>query len=286
MPELPEVETVRCGLAPVFEGADLVKVTASRPDLRFPFPKNFVSRLTGARVDTLGRRGKYLLAGLSTGETLIMHLGMSGRFVIDDGTAKTPGKFNQAPACNPVHNHVVFYCNNGKPATVTYNDPRRFGFMDLVATQALEDCKQFKAMGPEPLGNGFSVVAFNAALKTKSAPIKAALLDQRVVAGLGNIYVCEALYRAGISPRRRASSVAGRRGERLHSEILTVLRAAIKAGGSSLRDFAGVHEDLGYFQHRFEVYDREGEKCPKCDSEIGRIVQSGRSTFYCSGCQR
>ena len=286
MPELPEVETVRRGLAPVLEGAVLAKVATARPDLRFPFPDNFAARLTGARVETLGRRGKYVLAGLSTDETLVMHLGMSGRFTIDDGGANTPGTFRQAEVCNPRHNHVVFDCTGPHPARVTYNDPRRFGFMDLVDTATLEDSRHFKGMGPEPLGNGFSADVLNTALRPKSAPIKSALLDQRVVAGLGNIYVCEALYRAGVSPRRRASSVAGLRGVGLHQEIIEVLRIAIEAGGSSLRDFAGARGDLGYFQHRFDVYDREGQPCQKCDGQISRIVQSGRSTFFCSGCQR
>ncbi|MEM9619390.1 MAG: bifunctional DNA-formamidopyrimidine glycosylase/DNA-(apurinic or apyrimidinic site) lyase [Pseudomonadota bacterium] len=286
MPELPEVETVRQGLSPVFEGAVLTKVATARPDLRFPFPDNFAARLTGARVETFGRRGKYLIAGLSTNESLIMHLGMSGRFTIDEGDVHKPGEFAQAQACDPRHDHVVFECAGPRPGRVTYNDPRRFGFMDLVDTAEVETCRHFLDMGPEPLGNGFAADAFCASLKTRAAPIKAALLDQCVVAGLGNIYVCEALYRARISPRRRARSVAGLRSERLHRAILEVLNDAIRAGGSSLKDFASANGGLGYFQHRFDVYDREGEACRQCGAQINRIVQSGRSTFFCPACQR
>jgi len=286
MPELPEVETVRLGLAPVMEGSVLTRVKTARADLRFPFPKNFAKRLTGARVETLGRRGKYLLAGLSTGETLVMHLGMSGRFTIDEGAPERPGDFAYAQACDTRHDHVLFDCESARSARITYNDPRRFGFMDLAETASLDECPHFLHMGPEPLGNAFSADALNAALRPKLTLIKAALLDQRVVAGLGNIYVCEALYRAGISPRRRARSVAGRRGERLHGKIVEVLRDAVAAGGSSLRDFANAEGGLGYFQHRFDVYDREGAPCRQCGAEIRRIVQGGRSTFFCPSCQR
>lgn len=286
MPELPEVETVRLGLAPVLEGSVLTRVKTARADLRFPFPKNFANRLTGARVETLGRRGKYLLAGLSTGETLVMHLGMSGRFTIDEGAPTRPGDFAHAQACDGRHDHVVFECKSTRSARITYNDPRRFGFMDLVETASLDECRHFQGMGPEPLGNAFSADALNAALRPKLTLIKAALLDQRVVAGLGNIYVCEALFRARISPRRRARSVAGLRGERLHGKIVEVLRDAVAAGGSSLRDFASAEGELGYFQHSFDVYDREGEPCRQCGAEIRRIVQGGRSTFFCQSCQR
>jgi formamidopyrimidine-DNA glycosylase len=296
MPELPEVETVRRGLAPAMEGAIFARVETRRPDLRFPLPLGFAARLKGARIEALDRRGKYLLAALSSGETLIMHLGMSGRFTIDHGPAKRPGGFALAQDCDPKHDHVVFHlegaigANSGQvkraQVMVTYNDPRRFGFMDLAEAGGLDASRHFAGMGPEPLGNGFSPAVLNAALRGKSAPVKAALLDQRVVAGLGNIYVCEALYRARISPRRKAGSVAGSRGDRLYGAIVQVLRDAIEAGGSTLRDFAAADGALGYFQHRFDVYDREGTACRSCSAPVRRIVQSGRSTFYCPSCQR
>lgn len=286
MPELPEVETVRRGLAPFMEGAVISRVELRRPDLRFPLPAGFVQRLSGSRIETLDRRGKYLIAGLSTGESLIMHLGMSGRFTVDAGTARRPGRFAIARSSDARHDHVVFHIESGERAVVTYNDPRRFGFMDIALKGGLESCRHFKDMGPEPLGNGFSADVLNGSLAGRTGPVKTALLDQRVVAGLGNIYACEALYRARISPRRRAGSVAGKRGERLHAAIVSVLRDAIEAGGSSLRDFAGANGDLGYFQHRFDVYDREGKACPSCGGTVSRIVQSGRSTFFCGRCQR
>lgn len=290
MPELPEVETVRRGLAPVMDGALIVAAEARRPDLRFPLPRNFVRRLKGARIEQLRRRGKYLIGALSTGESLIMHLGMSGRFTIDAQTAR-PGTARSAVVgetgeSDPKHDHVVIQLDGARPAQVTYNDPRRFGFMDLAPTQSIEECRHFKGMGPEPLGNEFSAAVLNAALRGKQTPIKAALLDQRVVAGLGNIYVCEALYRARISPRRRAGSVAGLRGDRLHRAVVAVLRDAIDAGGSTLKDFAAADGALGYFQHRFDVYGREGAHCSHCGAEIRRLTQSGRSTFFCPGCQR
>lgn len=285
MPELPEVETVRRGLAPAMEGARFGHVELRRADLRFPLPAHFRERLEGASVENLSRRGKYLTAALSTGETLIMHLGMSGRFTIDE--TRKPGAFVHDTGGGSRHDHVVFVMSGGGGDTrITYNDPRRFGFMDLAPTGALEECRHFKGMGPEPLGNGFSAVALNEALKGRAAPVKAALLDQRVVAGLGNIYVCEALFRAGVSPRRRAASVAGRRGERLYPAIIEVLREAIEAGGSTLRDFAAADGALGYFQHRFDVYGREGEPCRACSTPIERLAQAGRSTFFCPACQR
>jgi len=288
MPELPEVETVRRGLAPAMEGARFHKVRIGRPDLRFPLPQGFQRRLEGVRVNVLGRRGKYLTADLSSGETLIMHLGMSGRFTVEGASMRQRAA---AVGANPKHDHVVFKMARGdnieiSDTSITYNDPRRFGFMDLAATSGLEECRHFKGMGPEPLGNGFSAAALNQALKGKTAPIKAALLDQRVVAGLGNIYVSEALYRAKVSPRRRAASVAGRRGERLYHSIIEVLRDAIEAGGSTLRDFAAADGELGYFQHRFDVYDREGEACRHCSGAIARLTQAGRSTYFCPSCQR
>lgn len=290
MPELPEVETVRQGLAPAMVGASFQAVEMRRKDLRFPFPQRFSARLEGVRVDLLDRRGKYLIAGLSSGESLIMHLGMSGRFTISAGGAVTPGVFTHAQGAAAKHDHVVFRMSETGAripgATVTYNDPRRFGFMDLVNTAKLEECRHFSGMGPEPLGNAFNADSLNSALSGRQTPIKTALLDQRVVAGLGNIYVCEALYRARISPRRKAASVAGRRGDRLAPIIVDVLRDAIAAGGSSLRDFAAADGELGYFQHSFDVYDREGEACNRCKTPIKRLVQGARSTFFCSTCQR
>ncbi len=286
MPELPEVETVRRGLAPVMEGARFRRVEARRPDMRFALPKRFAQRLEGKTVDSLDRRGKYMIAALSSGESLIMHLGMSGRFTIEIGGAKQSGGLDPAPGGDPKHDHVVFEMAGRTGARITYNDPRRFGFMDLVSTSAVEECRYFKAMGPEPLGNQFSAASLSTALKGKKTPIKTALLDQRVVAGLGNIYVCEALYRARISPRRRAMSVAGVRSERLHRAILAVLNDAIDAGGSSLKDFANTQGELGYFQHRFDVYDREGQLCRHCGGTIQRQMQAGRSSFFCTGCQR
>lgn len=286
MPELPEVETVRCGLAPVMEGAVIDHVDARRPDLRFPLPADFAGRLVGQRVESLDRRGKYLIAHLSGGESLIMHLGMSGRFTIEERAPARPGAFARAQDCDPKHDHVVFQLSGDRSARVTYNDPRRFGFMDLAPAGGLDTSPHFAKMGPEPLGNGFSPSVLKAALKGKVAPIKSALLDQRIVAGLGNIYVCEALYRARVSPRRKAASVAGKRSDRLYSEILAVLRDAIDVGGSTLRDFASADGGLGYFQHRFDVYDREGAECRVCDTPIQRIVQGGRSTFFCPRCQR
>ena len=287
MPELPEVETVRRGLAPTMAGAVIEQVETRRADLRFPLPRAFKKRLAGARVETLDRRGKYLIAPLSSGDALVMHLGMTGRFTIEDAGARLP-KLIRDGAPDPRHDHVVFHLKTdaGAEAVITYNDARRFGFMDLVSSEDINNSRHFKKMGPEPLSNSFSPAAFNAALQGRNAPIKAALLDQAVVAGIGNIYACEALFRARISPRRRAASVAGRRGERLQAAIVEVLRDAIEAGGSTLRDFAGADGALGYFQHRFDVYGRDGEECIACGAPVRRLVQSGRSTFYCGRCQR
>ncbi len=286
MPELPEVETVRRGLAPIMEGARFRRVEARRPDLRFALPKRFTQRLEGKTVDRLDRRGKYMIAALSSGVSLIMHLGMSGRFTISAGGSKKPGGLDPGRGPDPKHDHVVFEMAGRSGGQITYNDPRRFGFMDLVSTSTVEECRYFKAMGPEPLGNYFSAAYLGAALKGKKTLIRAALLDQRVVAGLGNIYVCEALYRARISPRRRAASVAGVRSERLHRAILAVLTDAIDAGGSSLKDFSNTQGELGYFQHRFDVYGRDGQLCSHCGSAIQRQMQGGRSSFFCAGCQR
>ncbi|MEM1150058.1 MAG: bifunctional DNA-formamidopyrimidine glycosylase/DNA-(apurinic or apyrimidinic site) lyase [Pseudomonadota bacterium] len=281
MPELPEVETVRRGLAPAFEGRRIVRLDVNRPDLRFPFPDHFVERVTGARIERLGRRAKFLAMDLSSGETLVMHLGMSGRFTVAD---EKLGKFHHDTGTLPAHDHVVFHLEDD--VRVTYNDPRRFGFMEIWPTLSFETYPRLVDMGPEPLSNGFHADYLRAALAGKKTPIKAALLDQSVVAGLGNIYVCEALFRAGISPRRLASSIGPQRSARLAEQINAVIAEAIEAGGSSLRDFAAADGALGYFQHTFRVYDQEGEACPTCDSEVKRIVQSGRSSFYCGKCQR
>ena len=281
MPELPEVETVRRGLSPALEGRRIQRVDVNRPDLRFPFPQGFANRLAGQDILRLGRRAKFLTAELASGETLVMHLGMSGRFMVDAGQ---PGEFHQNTGVLPAHNHVVFHMSGGK--TVTYNDPRRFGFMELWPTDTFDTYPRLKDLGPEPLTNGFNADYLLSALKGRATPIKAALLDQSVVAGLGNIYVCEALFRSGISPRRKAASVGKVRVERLTAAINSVIAEAIEAGGSSLRDFAAADGELGYFQHTFRVYDREGQPCLTCGDTVKRIVQSGRSTFFCSTCQR
>jgi formamidopyrimidine-DNA glycosylase len=288
MPELPEVETVRRGLEPFMRGARFERVESRRPDLRFPLPENFAGRLVGAEIAGLGRRGKYLTADLSTGETLIMHLGMSGRFSVRAASAgRRPGTFHYAGSADPAHDHVIFAVSGpAGQAEVIYNDPRRFGFMDLAPTAELVRCAHFDGMGPEPLGPAFTAKALRAALYGRTTPLKNALLDQSIVAGLGNIYVCEALWRARLSPRRQAGRLSGASAERLHAAIQTVLREAIDAGGSSLRDFAAADGGLGYFQHRFSVYDREGEPCPACGTKVRRFVQGGRSSFACGKCQK
>jgi formamidopyrimidine-DNA glycosylase len=293
MPELPEVETVRRGLQPVMEEARFVRVEARRPDLRFPFPRNFAARLEGQTVTGLGRRAKYLLADLSSGEVLLMHLGMSGSFHVVHGSDESgPGKFHHVRSKLTAHDHVVFHMSNG--AVVTFNDPRRFGYMKLIARHELNQHPMIEALGPEPLGNAFDGAMLAQACAGKKTSLKSALSDQKVVAGLGNIYVCEALHRAHLSPRRRASTIATKGGapaERAHllaDAIKAVLNDAIKAGGSSLRDHRQTDGDLGYFQHSFRVYDRAGEKCPtpKCKGRIRRIVQGTRSTFFCPVCQK
>ena len=293
MPELPEVETVRLGLVPAMEGARFVRVEARRPDLRWPFPKDFVKRLEGKSVTGLGRRAKYLLADLSSGEVLIMHLGMSGSFrVARNGAETVPGEFEHERSKAAAHDHVVFHMSSG--AIVTFNDPRRFGFMKLVPRAQFDQEPLLRSIGPEPLGNEFGAALLARACRGKKTSLKAALSDQRVVAGLGNIYVCEALHRAHLSPKRRASTIAGKNGEpneravALADAIKAVLNDAIKAGGSSLRDHRRTDGELGYFQHSFRVYDREGEKCPTrgCKGTIKRIVQTGRSTFFCPVCQK
>jgi formamidopyrimidine-DNA glycosylase len=293
MPELPEVETVRRGLAPALVGARFTRVEQRRPDLRFPFPARFSERLVGRSIEALGRRAKYLIADLDDGSALVMHLGMSGSFRIAEGTALTePGLFHHERSKDPAHDHVVFHLSNG--ARIAYNDPRRFGFMELMARADLSEHKLFRDIGLEPLGNSFDSAALAARLAGKNAPLKAALLDQSVVAGLGNIYVCEALHRAHLSPRRTAGALARRdgaptaRADLLVQCIRDVLNEAIEAGGSSLRDHRLTDGSLGYFQHRFRVYDREGEPCPTpgCGGTIQRIVQAGRSTFFCGRCQK
>ena len=282
MPELPEVETVRRGLAPVMDGRRILSVELRRPDLRFPFATDFVERTVDKRIERLSRRAKYLVAQLNTGDALIMHLGMSGRFTITGGGR--PGNFHHETGPDTKHDHVVFTMEGGE--TVTYNDPRRFGFMEIWPLSQLDVYPRLAGFGPEPLSNEFSHAWLNEALANKSRPIKSVLLDQRVIAGLGNIYVCEALWRAGISPRRKASTVSGARAGRLAIAINDVIREAIAAGGSSISDFKAASGELGYFQHSFAVYDREGEPCRHCGAPIRRIVQSGRSSFYCGACQR
>ncbi|MFN3855264.1 MAG: bifunctional DNA-formamidopyrimidine glycosylase/DNA-(apurinic or apyrimidinic site) lyase [Phreatobacter sp.] len=289
MPELPEVETVRRGLAPVMEGAIIREAVIRRPDLRFPFPERFAERLAGRRITALGRRAKYLLADLDDGEVVIMHLGMSGSFRIEGDLL---GTFHHARSRAGAHDHVVLRLSSG--ATVTYNDPRRFGFMLMTARAALSDHPLIAHLGVEPTGNDLSAEHLAAAFRGKAAPLKAALLDQSIIAGLGNIYVCEALFRAGLSPQRAAGTLVTRAGrptarlERLVPVIRQVIAEAIEAGGSSLRDHAQPSGELGYFQHSFHVYDREGEACvtPGCRTIVRRIVQSNRSTFFCPACQR
>ena len=301
MPELPEVETVRRGLQPVMEGSRIVKAEARRKDLRFPFQKDFVARLTGQTVTGLGRRAKYLMADLASGDVLLMHLGMSGSFrVVANEEPRTPGKFQHPRSEDRTHDHVVFHMSSG--ASVVFNDPRRFGYMKIIARKALDDEPLLKGLGPEPLGNEFDAAMLAHSCANKKTSLKAALLDQRVVAGLGNIYVCEALYRSQLSPRRLAATLATKSGQRkgvagaeptdharrLVTAIHAVLNQAIKAGGSSLRDHRQTSGELGYFQHSFQVYDREGEKCQtaKCSGIVKRFTQNGRSTFWCPKCQK
>jgi formamidopyrimidine-DNA glycosylase len=305
VPELPEVETVRRGLEPVMEGARFVRVEARRPDLRRPLPRDFVKRLEGKTVTGIGRRAKYLTVDLSSGDVLLMHLGMSGSMrVAMDGTPsrgkqaraaraeEAPGDFHHPRSVTLPHDHVVFHMSSG--ATVTFNDPRRFGLMLIVPRSELSSHPLMRKVGPEPLGNAFDAGVLAAACAGKKTSLKAALIDQKVVAGVGNIYACEALHRARLSPRRQASTIAARGGApnaRAHAlvdAIKAVLNDAIKAGGSSLRDHRRTNGDLGNFQHHFRVYDREGEPCPTpgCNGTVRRIVQNGRSTFFCPVCQK
>lgn len=283
MPELPEVETVMRGLDPVMRDSVIASVDVNRPDLRWPFPVDMKQRLDGARVVGLRRRSKYVLIDLDRGETLIVHLGMSGRMLV---TGAMIGGFHHAHVAPEKHDHVVFHMQDG--ARVTFNDPRRFGAMDMVATDQLEQHKFFAKMGPEPLSNSFDAAYLYDSLKGRKSPIKSALLDQRIVAGLGNIYVCEVLFRTGISPLRKAGTLKKQQTEALVPAIRQVLEDAILAGGSSLKDFRRADGELGYFQHRFNVYDQEGAPCPtpECSGEVKRVIQSGRSSFYCPICQR
>jgi formamidopyrimidine-DNA glycosylase len=286
MPELPEVETVRRGLQPVLEGQRLSRVEARRADLRFPFPEGFVQRLSGATILSLERRAKYLMAKLDRGETLVMHLGMSGRFEITQPQGHIrPGEFHYAADPNPKHAHVVFETEAG--GRVTYYDPRRFGYMELIAQDRLASHPWFAKMGPEPLSADFDAARLRTAFSGRKQGPKTLLLDQSVVAGLGNIYVCEALNRAKISPFKPAGAIAPRRLAALVETIVHVLVEAIEVGGSTLRDFAGADGALGYFQHRFRAYDREGQSCLNtgCGGTIVRDVQAGRSTFHCPSCQ-
>ena len=293
MPELPEVETVRRGLEPVLVGRTITAVRLARQDLRFALPKDFVARLEGRRVVELGRRAKYLIARLDSGDRLLMHLGMTGRFtvIVPDGRAITLGElYYEPPAAAGSHDHVVFEVEDGH--RIVYNDARRFGIMDIIVHGAPPH-PLLAHLGVEPLDDAFDASHLHAAFKGKRAPLKAALLDQRVVAGLGNIYVCEALYRARLSPLRLAGTLARRRKpdvrlERLVTAIRSVLIEAIEAGGSTLRDYARTDGSAGLFQTAFEVYDREGAPClrPGCRGRIRRTVQSGRSTFWCPVCQR
>jgi formamidopyrimidine-DNA glycosylase len=270
MPELPEVETTVRGLAAVLDGATLARVEPRRADLRRAIPPDLRQRLTGARVTGLGRRAKYGLIHTDRSDTLIFHLGMSGRWRID-------------PATIGAHDHLLIETGDGR--LLSLNDPRRFGSLDLVATESLADWPAFRALGPEPLGRGFTAAHLRRVLAGREAPIKAMLLDQRIVAGLGNIYVCEALNIAGIAPTRAAGRIGAARLSRLVAAVRETLTAAIEAGGSTLRDYARPDGELGYFSKQFRVYAREGEPCP-CGGVVERRVDAGRSTFHCRACQR
>ena len=291
MPELPEVETVRRGLAPAMEGRRIVSVTLNRGDLRFPFPDDFAARIRGRRVLELGRRAKYLLFSLEGGETLIAHLGMSGTFRIEGDEASAPGDFHFPRGETLAHDHVVFAMEQGR---IVYNDPRRFGFMTLHRTDRLDENVYLAKLGLEPLGPSFTPEALAKTMHGVNTTLKAALLDQSRIAGLGNIYVSEALHRAKLSPMAPASILASKAGKpvaatkALTKAIRAVLEDALVAGGSTLRNHRTPNGELGYFQHRFAVYDREGQPCPRpgCKGVIARVTQNGRSTFYCATCQR
>lgn len=297
MPELPEVETVRRGLAPVMEGARLERLEVRRPDLRFPLPTDLAPTLEGRTIVGLGRRAKYLTIAFDGGPVVISHLGMSGSYRIETTDAENmPGTFHHERGKLAAHDHLIFHLTqrNGHKATIVYNDPRRFGFIALSDQAGLNDHPHLRGLGLEPTGNGLDGQALADRLAGRRTPLKAALLDQRLIAGLGNIYVNEALWRAHLSPRRRAASIVTAKGRptarctALAQAIRTVIAEAIQAGGSSLRDYTHTDGTLGYFQHRFAVYDRVGEPCTNksCGGTIARFVQSGRSTFYCPTCQR
>ena len=297
MPELPEVETVRRGLVPAMVGHAFEHVEQRRPDLRFPLPQDFAGRLEGRSIERLERRGKYLLAHLSDGAVLLMHLGMTGSFLVSQSEKARGKKISRsgklvAPNSVSAHDHVVFHMSDG--ATVTYNDPRRFGFMLLVEPQERDSHPLLRDLGIEPLGEELTAAHLAAKARGKRTDLKAFLLDQRIIAGLGNIYVSEALFRAKLLPTRGAATIATATGkptakaEALVQAIRDVLNDAIGAGGSTLRDYRHADGKLGYFQHRFGVYNRAGKKCQRegCGGTIERMVQSGRSTFYCPRCQR
>jgi formamidopyrimidine-DNA glycosylase len=297
MPELPEVETVRRGLQPAMENATLRSVTLNRPDLRFPLPKDFAKRLAGRKIIDLSRRAKFLIARLDDGLSLICHLGMSGSFRVERADASAvPGAFHHKRTKVKAHDHVIFHIISvdGTLTDIIFNDPRRFGFMLFAEPDELASHPMIAGLGVEPTGNALNGDLLAELFQGKTAPLKAALMDQRLIAGLGNIYACEALWRAGLSPRRAAGSLANEKGgatqraTRLADAIRTVIADAVQAGGSSLRDYVRADGSLGYFQHSFDVYDREGEPChrPHCGGTVRRIVQSGRSTFYCPHCQR
>lgn len=298
MPELPEVETVRRGLAPVMENATIKSLVLNRPDLRFPFPADFSAQVRGQKVLSVGRRAKYLTVDLDNGQVILMHLGMSGSFRtrIGAATETEPGQFHHLRNRIEKHDHVVIHLTmpDGRDAQVIYNDPRRFGFMLMAPRLDLHQHPLIRHLGVEPVGNELSAEILAANFAGKMMPLKAALLDQRIIAGLGNIYVCEALWRSRLSPRRRAKTLvlrSGRPTDRIRllvTSVAEVIAEAIEAGGSSLRDHADTDGNLGYFQHSFAVYDRQGEAChrPECNGTIGRIVQSGRSSFFCPSCQR
>lgn len=293
MPELPEVETVRRGLAPHLEGARIGRVVLNRPDLRFPFPPDFAGRLTGREVERVERRAKYLLFRLSGGLTWLSHLGMTGSYGFSGAGSLPTGRYYAAPE-GAAHQHVLMAMEHPRDGafTLVYTDARRFGFMDLIEDDAQSPF--LRELGPEPLSNSFNAAAMAERFSGKNAPVKAALLDQRVVAGLGNIYASEALHRAGIHPEVAAGRLVTKAGqpskrlERLAAGVRTVLEEAVKAGGSTLRDFRDAEGGSGYFQHRFAVYDREGQPCPRpgCTGTVRRIVQAGRSTFFCPTCQK
>jgi formamidopyrimidine-DNA glycosylase len=296
MPELPEVETVRRGLQPVMEGAVLARVETRRPDLRFPLPAHMNAKLSGRRVEALGRRAKYLIAHFEGGPVLICHLGMSGSFRIEqENGAGVPGEFHYARSKDAVHDHVVFHMSgpDGSRARIVFNDPRRFGFMLLANEADWREHPMIAGLGVEPTGNELDGSMISDLFRGKAAPLKAALGDQRLIAGLGNIYVCEALWRSRLSPKRAAGTIAGKAGKTARADALAVavrevIADAVQAGGSSLRDYMQTDGSLGYFQKSFAVYDREGEPCLRdgCKGVVQRIVQSGRSTFYCPTCQR